>query len=380
MNKQKSVEANGPDVESAIQLGLMMLGVSRDEVDVEVLEKESGGFLGLFGSSDARVRLTIREEGAAPAPQPAITEEPEEIVEEEQAPESEAEEIQEEVEAEEPPEPERPLTEEEKLEAEIAELMGAFDSSPAPAAEPSKTPEPAEKPMEVLYESEEYEEEEEVKAEVQPQPQALPKAEPEPKPEPVAAKSEESYDDYDDYEDEDEESYFVGDEEYDEEELADELDEDAAIGSATLRELLEKLGIHAQIKISRAWSAPDEKREAPWLLDIRGRDLGILIGRRGETLAALQYITRIIASRELQRRVNIVIDVEGYKNRRARILQRLAREKAEDALSSGETVIMEPMPPYERRIIHVELRNHPRVTTESVGQGDRRRVTVIPKK
>ncbi|MCL4238787.1 MAG: Jag N-terminal domain-containing protein [Anaerolineae bacterium] len=155
-----------------------------------------------------------------------------------------------------------------------------------------------------------------------------------------------------------------------------ELDEDARVGVATLEELLAKMEIKARVAVYRARSSEDE--ETPWVLQIQGADLGVLIGRRGETLAALQYITRLIASRDLQRRANIVIDVEGYKARREKQLHRLARRMAEQALQIGRTVTLEPMPPYERRIIHLALRDHPQVTTQSVGEGEHRKVTIIP--
>jgi len=93
------------------------------------------------------------------------------------------------------------------------------------------------------------------------------------------------------------------------------------------------------------------------VLQIHGRDLGTLIGRRGETLGALQYITRLIVSRELQRRANIVLDVEGYKTRREQMLRKLAVRMADQAVQMGRTVPLEPMPPYERRIIHLALRD-----------------------
>jgi len=155
-----------------------------------------------------------------------------------------------------------------------------------------------------------------------------------------------------------------------------ELDEDARVGVATLEELLAKMEIKARVAVFRARPAEDE--ETPWVLQIQGADLGVLIGRRGETLAALQYITRLIASRDLQRRANIVIDVEGYKARREKQLHRLARRMADQALQVGRTVTLEPMPPYERRIIHLALRDHPQVTTQSVGEGEHRKVTIIP--
>jgi len=157
-----------------------------------------------------------------------------------------------------------------------------------------------------------------------------------------------------------------------------ELDADARAGRATLQELLDKMGIRAEVIVFRA--EPEEGEQAPWVLQIRGRDLGTLIGRRGETLAALQYITRLIASRDLERRANIVLDVEGYKARREKVLRRLAERMADQALQLGRTVSLEPMPPYERRIVHLTLRDRTDVSTESVGEGESRKVTIIPRR
>ena len=156
-----------------------------------------------------------------------------------------------------------------------------------------------------------------------------------------------------------------------------EIDHEIQVAIATLKELLAHMGIEAEVNAYEAEpGSPSE--DTPWVLDIRGSDLGVLIGRRGETLNALQYITRLIVSRELQRRANIVIDVEGYKSRRESALRRLALRMAEQAHRLGRTVTLEPMPPNERRIIHITLRDDKSVMTESVGAGDQRKVTIIP--
>ena len=152
---------------------------------------------------------------------------------------------------------------------------------------------------------------------------------------------------------------------------------DVTTAREVLEELLTHLQVQATINVRRDDPAPGE-RESPWVMDIHGPDLGILIGKRGETLNALQYITRLLSSRELQRRANIVLDVEGYKARREEILRKLARRMADQALQTGRVVTLEPMPPNERRIIHISLRNDDQVMTESVGEGDRRKVTIIP--
>ena len=157
------------------------------------------------------------------------------------------------------------------------------------------------------------------------------------------------------------------------------LDEDAEVGRVVLAELLEKMSVRANVEVRRAQSSGDGE-SAPWLLDVTGSgDLSMLIGRRGETLASLQYVTRLITSRELQRRANIVVDVGGYKARRTSKLHDLAQRMADQAVRQQRTVTLEPMPPYERRIIHLALRSRNDVTTQSVGEGQARKVTIVPK-
>ena len=150
------------------------------------------------------------------------------------------------------------------------------------------------------------------------------------------------------------------------------------IAKGTLEELLVKMGIRVQVVIRQ--KADVGEGELPTVvLDIVGDDLGILIGRRGETLAALQYITRLIVSHKTRRWHPLVVDVEQYKVRRERSLRRLAQRMAERVSFSRQPVALEAMPAYERRIVHLALRDHPTVTTKSVGEGDQRKVTIIPK-
>jgi spoIIIJ-associated protein len=145
----------------------------------------------------------------------------------------------------------------------------------------------------------------------------------------------------------------------------------------SLEELVTRMGIRAQVVIRRK---VDEEEELPTVvLDIVGDDLGILIGRRGETLAALQYITRLVVGRKTRRWHPLVVDVEQYKVRRESSLRRLAKRMAERVSFSQQPVALEAMPAYERRIVHLALRDHPTVTTKSVGEGDQRKVTIIPK-
>jgi spoIIIJ-associated protein len=151
------------------------------------------------------------------------------------------------------------------------------------------------------------------------------------------------------------------------------------IGKDTLQELLAKMQVRARVSIRPEEEVPPDEDAPPFILDVVGDDLGVLIGRRGQTLQSLQYITRLIVSREVQHWVNLVVDVEKYKLRREKSLRQLAQRMAERVAFSGQPVALEPMPPNERRIIHITLRDHPIVTTQSIGQGDRRKVTIVPK-
>jgi spoIIIJ-associated protein len=157
--------------------------------------------------------------------------------------------------------------------------------------------------------------------------------------------------------------------------VEDRLQSVVPVARQTLEELLEKMGVQARVE---AYVKPpqDEDDYHKLVLNIQGQDLGVLIGRRGETLDALQFITRLIVGREVERRINLVVDVEGYRARRERSLRQLAQRMAERAVATGRRQVLEPMPPAERRIVHVELRNHPDVETESVGQDENRKVTI----
>jgi spoIIIJ-associated protein len=155
--------------------------------------------------------------------------------------------------------------------------------------------------------------------------------------------------------------------------------DEAEIAQGVLLELLGLMDIEgARVDVRRAEAAPGEK-EPPLVFDVRGPGTDVLIGRRGETLSALQHVTRLIVGQEMTKRVNLVVDVEGFKARRETSLSRMAHRLAEQAVRTNRTVVLEPMPPHERRIIHLALRDHPHVTTESIGEGTRRKVTIIPR-
>jgi spoIIIJ-associated protein len=119
--------------------------------------------------------------------------------------------------------------------------------------------------------------------------------------------------------------------------------------------------------------------ELPLALNIKGDDLGILIGRRGQTLVALEYVTKLIVVQRLKAWVPLTIDVGGYRKHRQDSLQKLALYLAEQVKSRRRAMPMEPMPADERRIIHLALADHPDVTTQSIGEGENRKVVILPR-
>ena len=147
-----------------------------------------------------------------------------------------------------------------------------------------------------------------------------------------------------------------------------------------LEKLLTLMGVAGSI-VPQAQPSVEGEEEAGAAIafDVKGEDLGILIGRRGQTLSCLQYIVRLIVGHQTTTWVPIVIDVEGYKQRRYQALRTFARHMAEQVKAREEPFTLEPMSAYERRIVHLALADHPDVNTESIGQGAARRVVIMPK-
>lgn len=157
-------------------------------------------------------------------------------------------------------------------------------------------------------------------------------------------------------------------------------DEEALQAATTVvRDILERMRVRATV-VSSIEKPEDPKDQSTIHVEIRGDDLSILIGRHSETLNALQYITNLIVGKELGRWVPMTIDVQGYRERRERQLRQMARRTAEQVVQSGRKLSLEPMPANERRLIHLELRDHQDVTTESVGDEPNRKVTIFLKK
>ena len=177
---------------------------------------------------------------------------------------------------------------------------------------------------------------------------------------------------------EENEEEVVEDEKQDEKDpmnLTDEqLDEIADTAIAVLKDVLKYFNV-GEVTIDEY-----EGDEGELILDITGDDLAVLIGRHGRTLDALQFLVSAITVRKIGYRFPVIIDVESYKNRQRQKLESLARSSARKAVSQGRSVKLRPMTPYERRIVHVALRDDPRVDTASEGEGPSRHVVVVPVK
>jgi spoIIIJ-associated protein len=161
--------------------------------------------------------------------------------------------------------------------------------------------------------------------------------------------------------------------------LSDVMAEDASmedIAVAALYTILAHMGVHAGIEVHPA------EGEEPLVLNIRGADersssaLSVLIGRRGETLAALQLLMHLVVSKQGDTRERVIVDVEGYRHRREENLRSMAQRVAQQVRDSGRAVMLEAMPPNERRIVHMALADFEDISTESEGEGDQRRVVV----
>ena len=144
------------------------------------------------------------------------------------------------------------------------------------------------------------------------------------------------------------------------------------VATEILDNLISKMGVSVVINLKHA---EREDLGGP-AFDVDGDDSGLLIGRRGETLRALQFLLTLIASRTLVERVSIFLDVSGYQERRYETLANLAQRVAQRVAATGRSITLEPMPPNERRVVHLALADYDGVSTASSGEGDGRRVTV----
>ncbi|MDA1272136.1 MAG: protein jag [Chloroflexi bacterium] len=149
----------------------------------------------------------------------------------------------------------------------------------------------------------------------------------------------------------------------------------AGVAIATVTRLLDAVGVNVTKTLR---SASDPETGGP-IIDLEGEDSGLLIGRRGQTLQALQFLVNLIVRKQFDG-VRVVLDVENYRQRRESSLRDMAAKVAERVTQTQRGITLEPMPPADRRIIHTSLSDHPSVSTESTGEGDNRKVMVMPKR
>jgi spoIIIJ-associated protein len=156
---------------------------------------------------------------------------------------------------------------------------------------------------------------------------------------------------------------------------------DESVARQITVDLLARMGVAAKVvAVDNPSSVPLDDEEPPTIfLDIVGRDLGNLIGRRGDHLSHLQYLISMLVNRHIETYTRVIVDVEGYRARREESLVGLAERVARQVARSKRPMALEPMPPNERRIVHLALRDHPEVATHSSGEGNQRRITVEPR-
>jgi spoIIIJ-associated protein len=149
--------------------------------------------------------------------------------------------------------------------------------------------------------------------------------------------------------------------------------EDIEITVDVLQHVLRYMNIHATVQV---------RSTEPLTLNIHGinENLGLLIGRRGETLAALQLLVNLIVSHRTRHRMRIIVDAENYRQRREENLRSLALRVAQQVRSYRRSIALEAMPPHERRIVHLALSESKDISTESIGEGDERRVVISLKR
>lgn len=364
----RSQEFTGKTTQEAIDNGLAALGVTIADVHVDVIQEGAKGLFGLFGSKPACVRLTVMEEEhdddhglsdllgsfslneqkqpkkTAPKPE----KKPEPKAEKPAAPKTEAKE--------EKPAAPKAEAKAEKPVAPKAEVKAEKPAAPKaevkPEARDEKPEAEAEKPAAP-------------KAPKQPREKKAPRAPKQPREaKPETEENAESVKEY---------APMTPAEPFNPTEPPVLFPEDTAAGSAQrfLMDVTKLMGVTVEVYVK-------DKEGDGLYIHMIGDTLGILIGRRGETLDALQYLTSLHVNKGRDGYTRVTLDTENYRAKREDSLRRLAQRMANRAQKTGRKVVLEPMNPYERRVLHTALQNHPVVTTHSEGEEPNRRVVIVP--
>jgi spoIIIJ-associated protein len=296
--ESESIETRGRTAEEAIRAALTRLGVTRDDVEIEVLAEGRAGVFGV-GSQEARVRVTVISDYYDDEDENiGNRRDPDEIAVDEDEDDEEEEELQ----------------------------PGVL------------------RPSASVEEYDEDEEEDELQ--------------------PGALRPSASVEEYD--EDEEEEA----------EEAAVVTAESTELARETLEHMLDLLDFPNIVTVR---GVQRDRGKATILLDVAGEDVGLIIGRHGETLSSLQFLLNACLGKRLPRDTRVVIDIEHYRERREQSLKAIAMRAADRARRERHPVTLQPMPPNERRIIHLTLQASRYVSTESTGEGAERRVVITPK-
>lgn len=152
-----------------------------------------------------------------------------------------------------------------------------------------------------------------------------------------------------------------------------------AVAQEITEDLVDLMGLQAAVHPLDPPIVPEEGEPPTVGVDIVGPDLGVLIGRRGDTLQQFQYLVTLLVNKRVGGFNRVIVDVGGYKRRREESLMGLADRMAERVAQSNRPLPLEAMPPNERRVIHLALRNHPAVYTESQGEGEARKIVIYPR-
>ena len=370
----RSQEFTGKTTQEAIDAGLAAFGVTIADVHVDVLQEGAKGLFGLFGSKPARVRLTVMEEdreddhglsdllgsfslnenqkkpkpASVPKAAPAQKAEAPKAPKAEQAPKAAP----------------APKTEAPKAApAPVPKAAPAQKTEQAPKAAPAQKAEPAAAAEPAAKAEKKPEGEAAPKAERKPRPPRQKKPKPEQKAEQPAAEAEEKA-----YQPMEPARTFTPTE------PPVLFDEATPAGRAQrfLLDVTDRMGVKVDVYV-------DDSVENSLYIHMIGDTLGILIGRRGETLDALQYLTSLQVNKGREGYIRVTLDTENYRAKREDSLRRLAQRMANRAQKTGRRVVLEPMNPYERRVLHTALQNHPAVTTHSEGEEPNRRVVIMLK-
>ena len=347
----KTIEVSGKTVEEALSNGLKQLGVDLSAVTHEVLDKGSPGLFGMFGRL-AKVRITVNEEPEEDTDfdieMPTLSIAPEqktakkEKKEKKEAPKQEKPAKSEKKEA---PKQEKPAKAEKKESPKPAKPAKPAEEEAVPEANANEEPQPEAKeaPARPRRERQPRKNKKPAKAEVQAESETV--EEEQPAPQPVVRE-------------------FPP------------LDVDAL--SADAKKAYEFIsGITKLMQVDVDIRMLEEENQI--FVDISGDTLGVLIGRRGDTLDAIQYLSSLTVNKDKDEYTRVTIDVEHYRAKREETLRKLAVRMANRARKSGRRVVLEPMNPYERRVLHSTLQDNPYVQTHSEGEEPYRRVIITLK-